>query len=168
MRKVLINIWNNLEEYLCGFLLMTIVTLLMVQVVFRYGSGKTIAWIEEVTRFAFLYLVYLAASGVAAKNLHIRVTAQLKLLPRWLQAALLFSTDLIWLGFCVITAWVGLEFVLNMSNRPMISGALMLDMRYVYFSVPLAFTLQSIRLIERWWRILTKRETLVVPSEEVF
>jgi TRAP-type C4-dicarboxylate transport system permease small subunit len=57
---------------------------------------------------------------------------------------------------------------MNMAARPMISGALELDMRYVYFSLPFAFTLQSIRLIERWWRILTKREVLVVPSEEVF
>ena len=168
MFKALKNIWENLEEYLCGFLLMAIVTLLMVQVVFRYGSGKTIAWIEEVTRFAFLYLVYLAASSVAGKNLHIRVTAQLKLLPRWLQAVLLFLTDMIWLGFCIITAKVGYEFVANMATKPMISGALELDMRYVYFSVPFAFTLQSIRLVERWVKIFTKQQELVVPSEEVF
>ncbi len=168
MQKLLYKLWSNLEEYLCGALLMTIVTLLMVQVVFRYGSGKTIAWIEEVTRFAFLYLVYLAASCVTAKNLHIRVTAQLKLLPRWVQVGLLALTDLIWLGFCLITVWVGIEFVMRMQNRPMISGALMLDMRYVYFSVPFAFALQSIRLVERWWRILTGRDTVTIPSEEVF
>ncbi|MDR1777444.1 MAG: TRAP transporter small permease [Desulfovibrio sp.] len=168
MSTLLKNIWDNLEEYLCAFLLMVIVTLLMAQVVFRYGSGKTVAWIEEVSRFAFLYLVYLAASGVAAKNLHIRVTAQLKLLPRFLQVFLLFATDLIWLIFCVITATVGYDFIVGMTNRPMISGSLMLDMRYVYFSVPFAFTLQGIRLVERWWKILTKREVLVIPSEEVF
>ncbi len=168
MRKALIHIWNNLEEYLCGTLLMAIVTLLMVQVVFRYGSGKTVAWIEEVTRFAFLYLVYLAASCVTAKNLHIRVTAQLKLLPRRVQIGLLAFTDAVWLAFCLITVWVGVQFLLKMQSRPMISGALMLDMRYVYFSVPFAFTLQSIRLIERWWRILTGRDAIVVPSEEVF
>ena len=162
------KIWDNLEEWVCGFLLMTIVTLLMVQVICRYGSGKTVAWIEEVCRFAFLYLVYLAASCVTAKNLHIRVTAQLKLLPRWLQGTLLFLTDCIWFAFCVITAWQGVLFLESMSMRPMISGALMLDMRYVFFAVPLAFTLQGIRIAERWWRILTGRDTLVVPSEEVF
>ena len=55
-----------------------------------------------------------------------------------------------------------------MSDRPMVSGALMLDMRYVYTAVPIAFTLQAVRLVERWWRIFTKRDPLVVPSEEVF
>ena len=36
-----------------------------------------------------------------------------------------------------------------MSDRPMVSGALMLDMRYVYAAVPIAFTLQAVRLVER-------------------
>ena len=42
------------------------------------------------------------------------------------------------------------------------------DRRYVYAAVPIAFTLQAVRLVERWWRIFTKRDPLVVPSEEVF
>ena len=60
------------------------------------------------------------------------------------------------------------DFIISMSDRPMVSGALMLDMRYVYAAVPIAFTLQAVRLVERWWRIFTKRDPLVVPSEEVF
>lgn len=63
---------------------------------------------------------------------------------------------------------VGTDFIISMSDRPMVSGALMLDMRYVYAAVPIAFTLQAVRLVERWWRIFTKRDPLVVPSEEVF
>ena len=120
------------------------------------------------TRFLFLYLVYFAASLAASKNLHIRVTAQLKLLPKLGQMLLLLATDIIWLIFCIIVMDVGTDFIISMSDRPMVSGALMLDMRYVYAAVPIAFTLQAVRLVERWWRIFTKRDPLVVPSEEVF
>ena len=103
-----------------------------------------------------------------SKNLHIRVTAQLKLLPKLGQMLLLLTTDIIWLVFCIIVVNVGTDFIISMSDRPMVSGALMLDMRYVYAAVPIAFTLQAVRLVERWWRIFTKRDPLVVPSEEVF
>lgn len=96
------------------------------------------------------------------------MTAQIKLLPRNGQILLLLLTDVIWLLFCAIVVKVGTEFIISMSNRPMVSGALMLDMRYVYAAVPLAFTLQAVRLVERWWRIFTRRDALVVPSEEVF
>ena len=152
MREQLASIWKNLEEYICCALLGVIMTLLMMQVCYRYFGGKSIAWSEEVSRFLFLYLVYFAASLAASKNLHIRVTAQLKLLPKLGQMLLLLTTD----------------FIISMSDRPMVSGALMLDMRYVYAAVPIAFTLQAVRLVERWWRIFTKRDPLVVPSEEVF
>ena len=158
MREQLASIWKNLEEYICCALLGVIMTLLMMQVCYRYFGGKSIAWSEEVSRFLFLYLVYFAASLAASKNLHIRVTAQLKLL----------TTDIIWLVFCIIVVNVGTDFIISMSDRPMVSGALMLDMRYVYAAVPIAFTLQAVRLVERWWRIFTKRDPLVVPSEEVF
>ncbi len=168
MRAQLASIWRDLEEYICCALLAVIVTLLMTQVLYRYIGGRSIAWSEEVCRFLFLYLVYFAASLATAKNLHIRVTAQIKLLPRNGQILLLLLTDVIWLLFCAIVVKVGTEFIISMSNRPMVSGALMLDMRYVYAAVPLAFTLQAVRLVERWWRIFTRRDALVVPSEEVF
>lgn len=168
MRERLTSIWRNLEEYVCCALLAVIMSLLMMQVCYRYFGGRSIAWSEEVSRFLFLYLVYFAASLAASKNLHIRVTAQLKLLPKAGQMFLLLATDLIWLVFCGIVVLVGTDFILSMSKRPMVSGALMFDMRYVYMAVPIAFTLQAVRLVERWWRIFTKRDDLTVPSEEVF
>ena len=168
MREQLASIWRDLEEYICCTLLGVIMTRLMMQVCYRYFGGKSIAWSEEVSRFLFLYLVYFAASLAASKNLHIRVTAQLKLLPKLGQMLLLLTTDIIWLIFCSIVVNVGTDFIISMSDRPMVSGALMLDMRYVYAAVPIAFTLQAVRLVERWWRIFTKRDPLVVPSEEVF
>ena len=168
MREPLACIWRNLEEYVCCALLAVIMTLLMMQVCYRYFGGRSMAWSEEVSRFLFLYLVYFAASLAASKNLHIRVTAQLKLLPKAGQTFLLLVTDLVWLVFCGIVVQVGTDFIISMSKRPMVSGALMFDMRYVYMAVPLAFALQAVRLIERWWRIFTKRDALAVPSEEVF
>lgn len=168
MREHMASVWRNLEEYICSALLAVIMTLLMMQVCYRYFGGKSIAWSEEVSRFLFLYLVYFAASLAAAKNLHIRVTAQLKLLPKAGQTALLLTTDLVWLLFCGIVVDVGTDFIISMGSRPMVSGALMLDMRFVYAAVPVAFTLQAVRLVERWWRIFTKRDVLVVPNEEVF
>lgn len=168
MKKSLAHLWDNLEDYLCCSFLAIIVTLLMTQVLYRYIGGRTIAWSEEVSRFVFLYLVYFAASLATHKNLHIRVTAHIKYLPRRIQMALLLCTDSIWLAFCGVIVFVGYEFLVEMGERPMLSGALMFDMRYIFIAIPLAFTLQGIRIIERWWRIFTKKDKLVVPSEEVF
>ena len=168
MKNLLAWLDVHFEDALCGVLLVGIMIMLMAQVVVRFAFGHGLTFSEELCRFSFLYLVYFAASLAASKNLHIRVTAQLKLLPKLGQMLLLLATDIIWLIFCIIVVDVGTDFIISMSNRPMVSGALMLDMRYVYAAVPIAFTLQAVRLVERWWRIFTKRDPLVVPSEEVF
>ena len=168
MKNLLAWLDVHFEDALCGVLLVGIMIMLMAQVVVRFAFGHGLTFSEELCRFSFLYLVYFAASLAASKNLHIRVTAQLKLLPKLGQMLLLLTTDIIWLIFCIIVVNVGTDFIISMSDRPMVSGALMLDMRYVYAAVPIAFTLQAVRLVERWWRIFTKRDPLVVPSEEVF
>ena len=49
MREQLASIWKNLEEYICCALLGVIMTLLMMQVCYRYFGGKSIAWSEEVS-----------------------------------------------------------------------------------------------------------------------
>lgn len=92
-------IFNNLEDLLCGSLLCWIMSLLMWQVIYRYFFGKSIAWAEEVMRFSFLYMVYIAASLGVQKAIHIRVTAQLEYLPSKVKVALLAITDCIWLVF---------------------------------------------------------------------
>ena len=55
--------------------------MLMAQVVVRFAFGHGLTFSEELCRFSFLYLVYFAASLVACKGAHIRVTAHTQKLP---------------------------------------------------------------------------------------
>ena len=149
MREPLACIWRNLEEYVCCALLAVIMTLLMMQVCYRYFGGRSIAWSEEVSRFLFLYLVYFAASLVACKGAHIRVTAHTRRLPSSVRVGLLMLADLCWLAFNATVIYLLLH---SMAARPMVSGSMLLDLRYVYVAVPAAFLLQSFRILQRWAR----------------
>lgn len=51
-----------------------------------------------------------------------------------------------------LVACKGALLIDSMSTRPMVSGSMLLDLRYVYFAVPAAFTLQSFRILQRWYR----------------
>ncbi|MCG8402868.1 MAG: TRAP transporter small permease [Firmicutes bacterium] len=151
MVKRLTWFFNNLEEVLCGALLCWIMTLLMLQVICRYFLGISIAWAEEVSRFSFLYMVYLGASLGAQKGIHIRVTAHIALLPKKVQSLLLVLTDVIWIVFSIVVVVKGVHLIQDMGQRPMVSGALMLDMRYVYVALPIAFLLMIVRIVQRWY-----------------
>lgn len=143
---------KNFEDVICGVLLVGIMTLLMAQVTVRFTIGYGITFSEELSRFMFLYLVYFAASLVACKGAHIRVTAHLKLMPRAVQIVARALSDMLWLGFNAVVLWQGTKLIISMASRPMISGAMLIDMRYVYIALPLAFALICFRMIQRWVR----------------
>ena len=59
-----------------------------------------------------------------------------------LLVGLLMLADLLWLGFNATVIYQGALLIDSMSTRPMVSGSMLLDLRYVYFAVPAAFTLR--------------------------
>lgn len=152
MKKMLHWLDVHFEDALCGALLVGIMIMLMAQVVVRFLFGHGLTASEELCRFSFLYMVYFAASLVACKGAHIRVTAHTRHLPRPLRVGLLVLADLCWLGFNATVIYQGVLLLHSMAARPMVSGSLLLDLRYVYVAVPAAFLLQSFRILQRWAR----------------
>lgn len=144
---------GNFEQLICGLLLAFIMIMLIFQVIARYLFGVSFAWSEELTRFAFLGMVYMAASLGAQKGIHIRVTAHTALLPRKAQLALLGFTDSLWVMFNLVVVYQGCDLVLSMEKRPLISAALMWDMRYIFLIIPVAFFLQTLRIFEFWFNL---------------
>ena len=163
MRKIL----DNFEWIICGALLLSIVGLLFIQVISRYGFGQSISWAEETSRFGLLGLVYISAALGAKKGTHIRVTAHLNLLPPLLRKAVFAFSDLIWLSFNIIVVYQSVLLIDSMNERPLVSGALMLNMQYVFALIPIGFFLQSVRLIERWWRVIFYHEPILGSSNGI-
>lgn len=150
------KIWKwldkNFEEALCGLLLIAVMLMLFGQVVVRFTLGYGLTFSEELSRFMFLYLVYFGASLVALKGAHVRVTAHLQYLPRSMQLVFLLLSDLLWLGFNAVVIYQGFRLIDGMALRPVVSGALLIDLRYVYVATPLGFSLMTFRIIQRWVR----------------
>lgn len=152
MKKVFVWLDNNFEDALCGILLVSIMSMLMAQVVIRFLFGHGLTSSEELCRFSFLYLVYFAASLVAYKGAHIRVTAHTQSFSPRTRVGLLMLADACWLIFNITVIYQSMLLVHSMGTRPMVSGSLLIDLRYVYIAVPAAFTLQSFRILQRWVR----------------
>lgn len=159
--KVIFRILDNVESAICGLLLVGIVGLLFIQVIARYGLGQSISWAEETSRFGLLGLVYISAALGTKEGTHIRVTAHLKALPKTLRSIVFALSDSIWLAFNIIVIYQSILLIYGMNTRPLVSGALMLNMQYVFALIPIGFTLQSIRLIERWYRIVFQGEPIL-------
>lgn len=161
MKKALAWLDANFEDALCGVLLITIMCMLMAQVFVRavFGHGLTVS--EEISRFSFLFLVYIASSLVASKGAHIRVMAQMVFFPKAARTAMLLAADALWLLFNAVVIVQGTKLIISMAARPMISGSLLIDLKPIYAVLPLAFALQSLRILQRWVRYFSGKTPLV-------
>ena len=97
------QLYDNFEEGACALFVAVMVLCLFLQVAMRIAVGSSLAWTEELSRYSFLWAVYVGAALAVKRGGHVRITAQFMFLPtRW---RLVFRAEVSpTLG--VVKAWV--------------------------------------------------------------
>lgn len=143
----IVRFLDKFEEFSTQLLLAVIVLLLGIQVFFRNLTSITFAWNEELSRFVFVWFVYIGMCYATRQGSHIRVTAHMMWLPEKVRSRILACTDLIWLAFDVVMIWASVRVIVSMFEFPYISPTLNFSIAYVYMIFPLAFSLNALRTI---------------------
>ncbi|MBV7298267.1 TRAP transporter small permease [Enterovibrio paralichthyis] len=147
MRRFLKEL-DKFESYACQALLCLFVTLLFIQVILRVVFNYGIPWSEELSRFAFVWFVFLGASYAARLSAHNRVTFHLKLLPTKVRNGVEFIADLFWIAFNTLMTIKSIEVIESLMEFPFRSPALDWSMAFLYLIFPISFTLTSIRILQ--------------------
>lgn len=146
--SVFLKILDNIESYICRFLLTIFVTLLLVQICAREIFGYSYSWIEELATYLFVWFAYFGASHAAKMSAHNRVTFQFKPFPKIVATVSQFIADMIWLAFNLYFVYLSYDFVFHKMNVFWKSQTLGYPMKYFYIVLPVAFTLMSIRVVQ--------------------
>ncbi len=172
MKKIAMAVLDNVESYICQFLLSFFIILLFVQIISREVFSVNISWGEELARFSFVWFVFFGAVVAARLAAHNRVTFQFKKFSRKTQNYIEGFADLIWLIFNGVMIYKSVYLINSMMEFTYTSPTLGWDMAYVYFIFPMAFTLMSIRIIQVNYLKLVKgidiRDPDKVDIEEEF
>ena len=164
MKNTLFKLIDNLENYLCQFLLVTFVILLFLQIMLRNIFSYSIPWADELATYAFVWFAYLGAGYATKMSAHNRVTFQFKLFPRWVETFCGVLTDIIWIGFNAFFVYLSYDFVFNKMNVFWKSQTMGIPMKYFYFILPIAFTVMSLRIIQNNYLRFVKKIELVDPE----
>lgn len=147
--KKFLYVLDNLDKYIAVVTLSTTVLLLGIQVVSRYVFDLPIAWAEEISRFTFVWAVYMGVSMAARQNEHIRVVAHLKLLfPESVTSKIIMLCDIITLSFSLILTVFGIQVLFSMIEFPFTAPVTGISMVWIYTIIPIAFLTLSIRTIQ--------------------
>lgn len=85
----------NLEPLLMAFTFYVMTALVTLQVILRFGFNSGFAWGEEISRFIFVWLCFLAAGYISRNGRHIGVDVIRELFPPLFKKIMMIIVDML-------------------------------------------------------------------------
>lgn len=155
------GLWNRVESLVTGLLAAGAL------VIFLYGMLARVAfpqlapdWVLELTIFMLTWAMLLSGSILAAQGRHVRVELIVVRFPPKVQLVLEAAGVLISAAFCIILVISGIQvvqFAILLDERTL--NSLRIPMVYYYASAPVAFTLITVRYLQRFVDLLKTGES---------
>jgi TRAP-type C4-dicarboxylate transport system permease small subunit len=161
-------LYEHLEEWLSSFFLAVMILCLGLQVLVRIFTGAALDWAEEMSRFTFIWAVYIGASLAAKRGAHVRLSAQFLLASTRVRLVFFILADTLWVAFNLFFVLIGVKMVANALQFPEISPTLQITKAYVEMVIPIAFVMMSYRTLElyvRHWRQGTLADLVDIEKE---
>jgi len=139
---------DHLEEFLVVALMSVMTVFICGQVFTRYVLETAMSWTEEISRYMFIWLVYVGISYGVKKQKHISVDVIHNFLPPKLARYFEFFGDFLFLGFALFIVGKGTEVFLRIIASGQTSPACEIPMWLVYGALPFGMALSSFRLLQ--------------------
>lgn len=152
MRGAWSHVDQQLERWLIAFFYGYFCLIILVEVVRRYVFGASSTWGEMTARYAFVYLVYIAAAEVAKSNDHIRIDIVPRLLNPRGRLILYFYFDIVYIAFAALVIYYSIGALqISISTDTLMTG-LDVNMAFAQAALPFGWALLAYRVIQRLHR----------------
>ena len=156
------------EEFCVSIMLSLLVILLGTEVFSRFLFGKSFSWIEELTRYLFVWASYLGVAIAVKRKEQLRVLMLMDTLerhfPRLIKVCYVVS-ELTFTAFCLIVFYYSLNMIENMTRFKQVSASLEIDVMYAYLIIPISMALTAFRVLQGLYRDF-KNNTLHFQGRE--
>lgn len=137
----------GLEAATAAVLLTSLIILMTLQVVLRFGLGTTLSWLEELIRINFVWAVYASVLVAAIDDKHIRVALHLTLLSQRAQHVVLAIADLCWVAFNAVVIYGAWIYSMSLFQFPYRMPTTGLNLIWAFAVIPIAFFILSLRIL---------------------
>ncbi|WP_419786497.1 TRAP transporter small permease [Pseudodesulfovibrio sp.] len=154
----------NFEEGACMILVATMVFALTLQVFMRFVFSSSLAWTEELSRYSFIWSVYMGGVLAVKHSQHVRITAQFLVLPPKVRVAVRLLTDTIWFLANLFIAYQSVKVLGDAFEFPEISPTLGIVKGYVEAMLPASFLLMDLRLGMHYYKLIKNKELMTLAQ----
>lgn len=149
---------NRAEEYAGSAILAFILIVLSYQVILRFVFHSTNSWSEELSRYMFVWFVYVTASYAIYKNAHIKIDAFSKIYPLIIRPYIKVLGNIIFLVYAAAVTYYSADYVMDIWKSNQISLGLGVKMAYMYAAIPVGHGIMTLRLIQLSYKMLKHPE----------
>lgn len=137
--KVLIKAADFMVTLILTIAAVTMIVSMVFQVVFRFIFHAPLYWTEELSRYSFVYIVFIGAAWAGRQEMHLGVDYFTSKLPESASRYLNVIMDILIMVFSAIIVFAGAEVI--PVNFRQLSPALKIPMGAVYAAIPTGFLL---------------------------
>ena len=101
LKKVLKNLYLHTEEFISVVFITIALILLTLQVILRFVFNTSFGWIEELSRYLYIWVIYLASSAAVRHDATIRIDVAENIWPKPIRKGVVVFGKIIMLIFCV-------------------------------------------------------------------
>lgn len=147
--------YDSIESTAGVVILIFMLIVLTYQVMARYIFGISYAWIDELSRYSFVWLAYISAIYAIIHNAHIKIDIFLKVWPKKARNYVKHFSNLIFIAYCLVVAYFSTEWLLGLKKAGTISMGTGISMAFVSIIIPASHVLMAVRLVQlevKWFR----------------
>lgn len=141
--------YDKAEEIILVISLAVTVIIITLQIVFRYFLNASLSWSEELTRYIFIWQIWLGTSYGMRDDKHLKVTVLSDHSGERGKKILGMIADLILLAFGIFLIFNGSKIVAQLFDRQTLSTVLRVPMYLIYASLPFSNLMVVVRLAGR-------------------
>ena len=146
MQKIF-SFYDKIEERLLVYSLVFNVILVFSQVIMRSVFNLSLSWSEELSRYIFIWQIWLGTSIAIKEDKHINVELIYELIKsEKVKKAISIIGMLIWLVFSIFLVQAGTKLALSMLKRNALSSGMRIPLYIIYSVLPVSSLIVIIRL----------------------
>lgn len=159
--KKIINVYKDVMAYIGVIGLVGFIASVLIQVTARTFLPTAPNWTEEAARYLFIYMVAFAGNSAVLSDEYVGVELLTDLFPEVVRKTLktvIFIVLAVFSAFVFINCVVGSKGLLAVTPVSMVSTALEIPMKYIYFAEVILFGCYIISFLMRIYLIFSKKE----------
>jgi TRAP-type C4-dicarboxylate transport system permease small subunit len=160
-------LWTRMVDHFMALLLALMVVLVFGNVVLRYGFNSGISASEELSRYFFVWLIFMGAAVGLYRRDHMGINSFVRMLPRAGQMVMAVVAELLMLGCCgVLVVGSVSQAIINHEN---LSPGTNLPVSLLYAPLTLAAVVMCMVLVVSLFRIVSgasRDEELNLATDE--